>query len=376
MTGSTHPLLHKINSRDAIDSSEVFDGVLAVLALPAGRTRDVMLGSILTGLLLRGPRIGEVEAAVRAAVHLDRASWSFHLPPNGLHVVGYTGSGKKGLKTINISSAAALVAATGGAHIAKLGSRSASSKTGSRDFIDLVGANVDHVPHPDMVGIMADCGFGFFSIENRVPRFDRRYGGRFQAVHALSLAFPALLSPVVCQAYVYGLAHPAVHVSAQLLHQLGIPDVTVVNSSAGPALQVDELIPGTKVRACRISDGHKHPGIAAALTRATTPMPLNLACITQHTDPRTNVAAAIRILAGQDTSPARDAVALNAALLLYTGRTVPTLRAGLATAATILRDGAGLDTLLRFVRLTGGSPHALDTLLTPAPLLDRSKTPC
>ncbi|MCY0942438.1 hypothetical protein [Streptomyces antarcticus] len=383
MTVSIPPLIHKINSRVTIEPHEVHDGILAVLELPAGNTRDVMLGSILTGLLLRGPRIGEVEAAIRAATHLDRASWDFHRPPEGLRFVGYTGSGKKTLKTINLSSSAALVAATGGAHIAKLGSRSASSKTGSRDFIDLVGAEIEAVPHGEMVGIAADCGFGFFSIEHRVPEFDRRYGNRFQAVHALSLAFPALLSPVVCPAYVYGLSHPAVHVSARLLSRLGLPDATVVNSSADTTLQVDELLPGTTVRACRISDSREDHTLADDVTRAAASMPRNLSCITQHADPHSNVAAAVRVLAGRDTSPARDAVALNAALLLLTAHVVPTLQAGLDTALTILRDGAGLDTLLRFVRLTGGSPLALDALLrrdshpasaTPAP--DREKATC
>ncbi|MFI5621456.1 hypothetical protein [Streptomyces sp. NPDC051567] len=383
MTVSIPPLIHKINSRVTIEPHEVHEGILAVLELPAGNTRDVMLGSILTGLLLRGPRIGEVEAAIRAATNLDRAGWDFHRPPEGLRFVGYTGSGKKTLKTINLSSSAALVAATGGAHIAKLGSRSASSKTGSRDFIDLVGAEIEAVPHGEMVGIAADCGFGFFSIEHRVPEFDRRYGGRFQAVHALSLAFPALLSPVVCAAYVYGLSHPAVRVSARLLSRLGLPDATVVNSSADTTLQVDELLPGTTVRACRISDSREDHTLAGDVTRAAASMPRNLSCIAQHADPHSNVAAAVRVLAGRDTSPARDAVALNAALLLLTARVVPTLQAGLDTALTILHAGAGLDTLLRFVRLTGGSPLALEALLRrdshPASVTsasDREKATC
>ncbi|MGP3691083.1 hypothetical protein ACTVZO_41530 [Streptomyces sp. IBSNAI002] len=360
-----HPLIHKINSRAAIDPQDVYDGILAILELPAGNTRDVTLGSVLTGLLLRGPRTEEVEAAVRAATHLDRDAWDYHQPPPGLHVVSYTGSGKKTLKTINLSSAAALVAAAGGAHIAKLGSRSASSKTGSRDFIDLVGADVASVDHQEMVAITAEAGFGFFSIEQRVPRFDRRYGGRFQAVHALSLALPALLSPVVCSAHVYGLAHPAVHVSARLLSRLGLPDVTVVNSSTETTVQVDELLPGTTVRACRISNARKDPGLTADLERAAASMPRRLNSVTQQPDPHANVAAALQVLAGGGDPGARDAVALNAALLLLTARVTPTLHAGLDTALSILHEGAGLDTLLRFVRLTGGSPRAIDALLLP-----------
>nr|WP_237523404.1 hypothetical protein [Streptomyces sp. SID8350] len=280
-----------------------------------------------------------------------------------MRFVGYTGSGKKTFKTINLSTAAALVAATGGAHIAKLGSRSASSKTGSRDFIDLVGATSDTVPHQEMVDITAEVGFGFFSIENRVPEFDRRYGGRFQAVHALSLAFPALLSPVTCPAYVYGLSHPAVGASARLLSRLGLPDVTVVNSSIGHAVQVDELIPGSTVRACRISAGDEDLAFDDEVRRSAASMPQDLMSVAQYEDPRENVAAAIRVLAGRDTSEARNAVALNAALLMVMSEVVPTIQCGVDKALTIIEAGAGLDALQQFVRLTGGTPHQLRSLL-------------
>ncbi|MFD6338961.1 hypothetical protein [Streptomyces sp. NPDC060131] len=380
----TTPLLaHKINSPADIPPQDVHDGITRILALPEGHTRDVMLGSVLTGLLLRGPRLEEVEAAVQAATALDRSGWDFHQPPEGVRFVGYTGSGKKTFKTINLSTAAALVAATGGAHVAKLGSRSASSKTGSRDFIGLVGATSDTVPHQEMVDITAETGFGFFSIENRVPEFDRRYGGRFQAVHALSLAFPALLSPVTCPAYVYGLSHPAVGTSARLLSRLGLPDVTVINSSLGKAVQVDELIPGSTVRACRINASDEDLTFNDEVRKGASSMPQDLMSVTQHEDPQENVAAAIRVLAGHDTSQARNAVALNAALLMVMSGAVPTVQSGIDTALTIIDAGAGLDTLQQFVRLTGGAPDKLRSLLrpvSPTSLLvsrgNKEKAPC
>ncbi|MBM7437648.1 hypothetical protein [Streptomyces sp. HB132] len=380
----TVPLLaHKINSPADIAPQDVHEGITRILALPEGPTRDVMLGSVLTGLLLRGPRLEEVEAAIRAATDLDRKGWDFHRPPSGVRFVGYTGSGKKTFKTINLSTAAALVAAAGGAHIAKLGSRSASSKTGSRDFIDQIGATSDTVSHREMVDITAEIGFGFFSIENRVPEFDRRYGGRFQAVHALSLAFPALLSPVTCPAYAYGLSHPAVGASARLLSKLGLPDVTVMNSSLGRAAQVDELLPGSQVRACRINSGQEDLMFNDDVRRGAASMPQDLTSVAQYDDPRENVAAAIRVLAGQDRSQARNAVALNAALLLVMSEAAPTIQSGIDRALDLIDAGAGLDTLRQFVRLTGGAPHRLRALMhlaAPAAVLvspgKREKAPC
>lgn len=95
-------------------------------------------------------------------------------------------------------------------------------------------------------------------------------------------------------------------------------------------------------------------------------MPQDLMSVTQYEDPRENVAAAIRVLAGQDVSRARNAVALNAGLLMLTSEVVPTIQSGIDRALTIIDAGAGLDTLQQFVRLTGGAPDKLRSLLRPA----------
>jgi anthranilate phosphoribosyltransferase len=169
---------------------------------------------------------------------------------------------------------------------------------------------------------------------------------------------------VRCQSFVYGLSHPAVVVSARLLHRLGISDVTVVNSSPMPGCQVDELIPGGAVRVCRLVAGRENPELRDAVAEAAgADGPFDLGSLAQRADPHANVAAVVRLLAGRAPAPARRTVALNAAVLMLTARSVPSLQAGMDTAHAILDDGAALDTLHRFVSLTGGTPHAVDALL-------------
>jgi anthranilate phosphoribosyltransferase len=168
-----------------------------------------------------------------------------------------------------------------------------------------------------------------------------------------------------------------------LLSRLGLPDVTVINSSLGKAVQVDELIPGSTVRACRINAEDEDLTFNDEVRKAAASMPQDLLSVTQHEDPQQNVAAAIRVLAGQDTSQARNAVALNAALLMLMSEAAPTIQFGIDTALTIIDAGAGLDTLQQFVRLTGGGPDKLRSLLrpvSPTTLLvspgSKEKAPC
>ncbi|MGH3715563.1 MAG: hypothetical protein ACRDT4_19205 [Micromonosporaceae bacterium] len=362
MTTLAAALPHRISDPADIPPEQVYEGLLHLLALPPGPARDVMLGSVLTGLLLRGPRPDEVEAAVRAALSLDQPVPQ-HRPPKRARVVGYTGSGKKAFKTFNISTAASLVAAAGGAHVAKLGSHSASSVTGSRDFMQHVGALRVRVPAEDMCALTVELGFGFFSIEDRIPEFDHRYGGRFQSIHALSLGLPALLSPIECDSFVYGLAHPAVGTSAALLTSLGMTDISVVSSEMPGGRHVDELLPGGTVRTCRLVSGAPDLDIAASLTTAVAGHPFEPSSVAQHGDARRNVSRALRVLAGRGTSGAADAVALNAALLMTVSGVATSFSDGVKRARHVVSSDAALDVLITFIRATGGSDAELWSLL-------------
>ena len=74
--------------------------------------------------MAKGPTASEVAALVRAALSLDEFR-SFNesedktWPPTTAKLISTVGSGKKGVKTINVSTASALVAATLGAHVIK-----------------------------------------------------------------------------------------------------------------------------------------------------------------------------------------------------------------------------------------------------------------
>lgn len=89
--------------------------------------------------------------------------------------------------------------------------------------------------------VMAACNLGVFEIELMVPRFDAAYGGLFFAPHVLSLAFPALLLPVKTDHLLYGIAHPDVTLSMEVLRGYHDGDMLVVSSTPDNVRYIDEV---------------------------------------------------------------------------------------------------------------------------------------
>src|SRR5947209_12659800 len=90
------------------------------------------------------------EKALR--VHLDKETAS--------RALDTCGTGGDGSGTFNVSTAVGIVAAAAGAVIAKHGNRSATSRCGSADVLEALGARIDLGPEA-LAHCIRACGFGF-----------------------------------------------------------------------------------------------------------------------------------------------------------------------------------------------------------------------
>src|SRR5215213_767791 len=135
--------------------------------LTRGESRDVMgtimrgeatpaqIGGFLVALRFKGETAAEIAGcaeAMRAHVLAVR--------PRRDDLVDTAGTGGDHARTLNISTAAALVAAAAGAGVAKHGNRAVSSASGSADVLEALGFELDLEPARIEQSI-DDLGFGF-----------------------------------------------------------------------------------------------------------------------------------------------------------------------------------------------------------------------
>ncbi len=105
-----------------------------------GKASEAMLAAFLTGLRVKGETAGELAGAV-AAVRSRAVALGLSIPTSG--VIDTCGTGGDGARTVNISTAAAIVVAACGVKVAKHGNRAASGNSGSAEVLTELGINIE-----------------------------------------------------------------------------------------------------------------------------------------------------------------------------------------------------------------------------------------
>jgi anthranilate phosphoribosyltransferase len=261
-------------------------------------------------------------------------------------LVDTAGTGGDGAKTINISTAAALVAAAAGAGVAKHGNRAVSSSSGSADVLEALGFNLD-LPAERVAHSIDELGFGFLFAPTHHPAMRHAAPVRRElAARTVFNVLGPLTNPAGARAQVVGVYAPElVRTIAEVLAQLGAHRAFVVHGAAG----IDELSPAGPNLVCEVVGGE---------VRERTIDPLELGVPRCDSDelrggsPEEN-AAAIRAVFAGDNGGRRSAILLNAAGAIAAGGHAEDLREGLELAREAVDSGAAgarLEELIAFSR--------------------------
>ena len=318
------------------EAREVMDGVMRGEATPA------QIGGFLVALRLKGETAEEITGcaeAMRAHVLPVRARRG--------DLVDTAGTGGDGAATLNISTAAALVAAAAGAAVAKHGNRAVSSASGSADVLEALGFELE-LPPERIAASIDELGFGFMFAPTHHPAMRHAAPVRRElAARTVFNVLGPLTNPAGARAQVVGVySSELVRTIAEVLAALGARRAFVVHGAGG----IDELSPAGPSAVAEVVDG-------AVRERTIDPSELGLErCAPEELRGGTaaeNAETIRAIFAGAVGGGRRDAVLLNAAGAIAAAGRAEDLREGLAQARDALESGAALarlDQLVAFSR--------------------------
>ncbi len=305
-----------------------------------GELSEVWKSAFLVALAAKDESVGEIAGAARAM--RARAARVEH---GSSGVIDTCGTGGDGRGTFNISTAAALVAAAGGAGVAKHGNRAVSSRSGSADvlaalgvrlsgYTEALGRCLDEVGivflfapmlHPAMAQVMpVRQELGVRTLFNVLGPLTNPAGAKRQLIGVFS---PDLVEPIARVLLELGSEH------ALVVHGDGLDEMTTTGTTAVAEVR------GGEVRTYEVRPGDF--GIATA-------SPEDLL----GGDPERNVELMRGVLDGGEGALA-DITCLNAGAALYVAGRADSLAAGVAAASEVQSSGAAAAKLAELVGWTG-----------------------
>jgi anthranilate phosphoribosyltransferase len=326
-----------------IEHREIFHDEMIELMhqIMRGDVSPLMTAAILTGLRVKKETVGEITGAARVMRDL---SARVDVGPHP-HFIDIVGTGGDGASSFNISTASMFVAAAAGARVAKHGGRSVSSKSGSADVLEALGARIDLLPAQVAV-CMDETDIGFMFAPNHHPAMKVVAPVRKEmGVRTLFNILGPLTNPAGAPNILMGVFHPdLVGIQVRALQALGAKHALVVwgrdgmdEISLGAATLVGELRDGV-VREYEVEP--EDFGLAMASSR-------NL----RVEDANESKAMLLDAISGVPGVP-HDIVCLNAGAALYAADVAPSIQAGIDLARSTIARGAARAKMEAFVAAT------------------------
>ncbi|CAC9606204.1 Anthranilate phosphoribosyltransferase (EC 2.4.2.18) [uncultured Gammaproteobacteria bacterium] len=308
-----------------------------------GKTQDAQIGGFLVGLSIKGATVIEITAAAKVMRSLV-SGVTIHNPK---HLVDTCGTGGDGLGLFNISTACAFVVAAAGAQVAKHGSRSISSKSGSADVLEAAGVNLDMTP--EAIGKSVEkIGIGFMFAPAHHSAMKHAIGARKAlAVRTIFNVLGPLTNPAKTPYQVMGVYDKAlVEPIANVLKDLGSKHAMVVHSKDG----LDEISIADDTFVAEL----KNDKITTYIINPTEfGLPLGNLNDIKAEDADNSLALIQQALDGKNGA-AKDIIALNAGAAIYVSGVADSLPAGINKAIKILNSGAAHQKLDDFVKESTG----------------------
>ena len=312
-------------------------------SLVAGRLAPVEISALLIGLRTKGEQPGEIAGAAQA---LLASAAPFPSPTYPL--ADTCGTGGDGARTINVSTAAAFVAAELGVPVAKHGNRSISSRCGSADVLERLGVDIEAPPETARLCLDA-AGVCFLYAPSYHAGLRHAMPVRQAlAVRTLMNLVGPLVNPARPAYQVMGVYDPKLTVPmAFALGFVGRRAALVVHGSG-----LDEIAVHGPTCAALYRNG-------AVLEIDIAPEQVGLSRFPVEAlrggDPKENANALVALLGGHGPAAHEAVVAMNAGALVWIAGAAADLRGGVEAALAAIRSGRCLDRLRRMAEVSRGA---------------------
>jgi len=323
-------LIQKVSERQDLGAGEAH---VAMTEIMSGVASPVQIGAFLVAMRMKGETLEEVTEFARVMRECALPVKTKRRP-----LVDTCGTGGDAIKTFNISTAAAFVAAGAGVAVAKHGNRSVTSKCGSADVLEALGIRYD-LPPEEVARCIDEIGIGFMFAPAYHPAMKHATPVRKElGMRTVFNALGPLTNPAGAEAQVLGVYRPELtELHAGVLRNLGSKRAFVVHGSGG----LDELSTLGETRVTELLDGELR-------TYCVTPEELGIRRARpgdiQGRTPEENAQLLVAILEGRN-GPAREIVILNAAAAIAAADKVPALADAIPIAEKSIDSGAALQKL-------------------------------
>lgn len=307
-----------------------------------GRLPDPLMAAAFVALRLKGEIASELTGAAFA---LRDAARPFSRPDYLFADSCGTGGDRSG--SINVSTAAGIVAAAAGLPIVKHGNRSFTSKCGSADALEALGARLDLSPERSRE-ILDETGFCFLLAPLYHPGI--AHAGpvrRALKVRTIMNLLGPCLNPARPSVQLLGVADPTLlRPVAETLRALGVERALVVHGSG-----LDEVALHGFTQAIRLRDGRLE---TIEITPEQAGLQRRPAEAIAGGTAADNAALLVSALAGEGDPAHEDVIVLNAGALLVTAGASADLAEGAASAREAIASGAARRLLSDFVEASNG----------------------
>ena len=202
----------------------------AMNQIMSGEINPIQISGFMVALQIKGPTIDEIAAAAEV---MREVSNKVKITSKQ-HLIDTCGTGGDSLQTFNVSTLAAIVAASAGAVVAKHGGRSVSSKSGSADVLESLGVNVN-LNFSQLGNLVDDIGIGFMFAPNYHPAMKHVAPVRKELkLRTIFNLLGPLTNPASAKNQVVGVySKELTIVFAEVLKKLGSHHVLSVNGDDG-----------------------------------------------------------------------------------------------------------------------------------------------